>query len=755
VGEFLLALAAILAATVAVGGFVTRRRRMRAAIPIDTLVAQRRTDGVDVWHDVGSALSRRGALRLWDDLASRLDLSGFRPRIGEDVEVKVFRLRWGNDYAMAYNPRRFTHYKLEPWEAEMVGLMDGTRTVSELVIDRLGASGSVDADGVTELVMGLRQHAYFDPRTPNVSEALERGADRASGPVDTARRALRNLRLEWTGADRAVRAAYDHGLKYVFAPPVAAISLVIALAGLAAFARVATWGRFGLDRSAAPSEAAVLILLGGVLTFAHELGHALVITHHGRRIGSAGLMLYFGSPAFFVDASDSLMLDRGPRMRQSAMGPIFELVLAGLAGLVLFAFPDFGGAHVLYRFALINYFVILMNLIPLLELDGYWLLADAIQVPDLRRRSLRFTQHDLWHKLRARERFSLQEVGLGLYGVVGIAFTIASLAAAAVFWQYTFGGVVSELWAQGFATRALLVLFVLLFAGPAIRGGITLVRTVARRIRAVSRRVRFRFETSWRIEAASMIDELPAFEDLPVDVLNELAGRVETRTVRGGEPVFRQGARADAFYVVRRGLVHIEQEHPDTGDVKVLATLTRGESFGELGLLQTSPRAATARAAEDSELFVVPKSAFDRLLAADIEAPSFAPTLQSLADLRALPSFAHLGTEPLAELLEHGGWTNAAPGDEVIRQGDPGDAFYVIADGQADVVRDGTPVAHLGPGEHFGELALIDDAPRAATIVATTPMRLFRLERRGFERVIAEAFDRGVLRPNTARAPEH
>jgi CRP-like cAMP-binding protein len=219
--------------------------------------------------------------------------------------------------------------------------------------------------------------------------------------------------------------------------------------------------------------------------------------------------------------------------------------------------------------------------------------------------------------------------------------------------------------------------------------------------------------------------------------------------------VFRQGARADAFYVVRRGLVYIEQEHPDTGDVKVLATLARGESFGELGLLQTSPRAATARAAEDSELFVVPKSAFDRLLAADIEAPSFAPTLQSLADLRALPSFAYLGTEPLAELLENGGWTKAAPGDEVIRQGDRGDAFFVIADGQADVVRDGIPVAHLGPGEHFGELALIDDAPRAATIVATTPMRLFRLERRGFERVIAEAFDRGVLRPNTARTPEH
>ena len=252
-----------------------------------------------------------------------------------------------------------------------------------------------------------------------------------------------------------------------------------------------------------------------------------------------------------------------------------------------------------------------------------------------------------------------------------------------------------------------------------------------------------------------MIDELPAFEDLPLEVLNDLAWRVELRGYAGVEPVFRQGDRADAFYVVRRGLVEIEQEYPETGDVEILATLGPGESFGELGLLRTSPRTATARCADETELFVVPKSAFDRLLASEIHAPTFAPTLQSLVELRALPSFAHLGTEPLAELLEHGDWTNAAPGEEIIRQGDPGEAFYAIADGQADVIRDGATVAHIGAGDHFGELALIDDAPRAATVVATTPMRVFRLERPGFERVIAEAFDRGILRPSTARTWEH
>jgi putative peptide zinc metalloprotease protein len=758
VGELLVVVAAVMAVVVVLGGLAARRRRSGAALPLERALAAPGAARLDVWAAVAAAVpspARADAADVAATLDARTDLAGLRPKLADDVEVRIFRLRWGNDYAIAYDPRSFTHYGLEVWEAELLPAMDGTRTVGDLVVDRLEASGSIDADGVSELVLGLREHGYLEPRTPNVPAAVARHLRTSGGIVDAVATALRTLKVEWSGADGFVRALYRGGLRLVFTPIAAAVAICVAVLGILAFARVVSWGRFAIDASAAPAEVAVLIALGGVLTFAHELGHAAVLTHHGRRIGGAGFMLYFGSPSFFVDASDSLMLDRGPRMLQSAMGPIFELVLAGAASIVLFALPEIGAAPLLYRFALINYYVIALNLVPLLELDGYWLLADAIQVPDLRPRSLRFVRHDLWHKLRRRERFSIQEVGLGTYGLLGVAFTIVTLVGAAFFWRITFGEVVGELWSSGPAARALLLVFVLLFAGPAIRGGIALVRTTIARVGAVWRRIRFRVETSWRVEAAELIDGLPAFEDLPVDSLNDLAGRVRLVELSAGEPVFRQGDRADAFYVVRRGLVRIEQEHPETGDVSVLATLGRGESFGELGLLRVAPRSATARAAEPSQLFVVDKGAFDRLLAGEIEAPTFGPTLQSLAELRALPTFAHLGTEPLAEVLEHGAWVTATPGEVLVRQGEPGDAFYAIASGQADVLRDGERVAHLGAGRHFGELALIGDAPRSASVVAATPMRVFRLDREGFERVVAESFDRGVLRPSTERTWEH
>jgi CRP-like cAMP-binding protein/Zn-dependent protease len=641
------------------------------------------------------------------------------------------------------------------WEAELLPKMDGSRTVGELVVERMEEGGGLDAEPVTDLVLALYSGGFLDPAPIATDELIADRLDPSSPGRKKLKRFGKTLSIDWKGADRLVRFSYRYVLRPFFWWPVALVSGVFAIAGLIAFLDVAIARDFKLGSENAAVESAILLALAFFLTFMHELGHAVVISRYDRKVKSAGFMIYFGAPAFFVEATDSLMLDRRQRILQSSAGPFTELVIAGVAGLAVYLFPGGPLADLLYKFALLNYFVIFLNLIPLLELDGYWILSDLIQVPDLRPRSLQFVQHDLWHKVHARERLTPQEWGLGGYAVAGIAFTIFSFFTAFIFWKVIFWELILTLWRGKIGSKILLFLLAAFLTGPVIRGLLNLIRLLVRRVGGLVRAVRFRLETTWRVEAAELIDELPAFDDLPEDVLSDLAGRVHLRILRAGEPVFRQGDQPDAFYVVRTGTVQIEDEDPETGDTRVLRTMARGESFGEMGLLGGHRRQATVRAVDEVELFSVDKGTFDRLLAEDMRAPDFGHTMQALAELRELSVFHGLDSEQLNAILEHGEWITAAHGDELVTQGEPGDRFYVIESGKAEIIKDGVVLNAVSKGMYFGEVALLRNVPRTATVVAGTPMRLFALDRDGFELVVADAFRRGTLRPAADRIWQH
>ena len=81
----------------------------------------------------------------------------------------------------------------------------------------------------------------------------------------------------------------------------------------------------------------------------------------------------------------------------------------------------------------------------------------------------------------------------------------------------------------------------------------------------------------------------------------------------------------------------------------------------------------------------------------------------------------------------------ASAGDELTRQGDEGDEFFVVIDGDAVASIDGDPVGELGPGSFFGEMALIDGGERTATVTATTDMQLLVLDRHDFNEMLEVA----------------
>jgi MFS family permease len=126
-------------------------------------------------------------------------------------------------------------------------------------------------------------------------------------------------------------------------------------------------------------------------------------------------------------------------------------------------------------------------------------------------------------------------------------------------------------------------------------------------------------------------------------------------------------------------------------------------------------------------ILIVP--AWPRLSAIDRAATIPAERLEIL---RANSIFAPLPPPALEQLAEALREVHAEAEHEVVQQGAPGDEFYLVADGTLDVVIDGQVVSTLGPGDSFGEIALLRDVPRTATVRARTPVHLWALERDAF-----------------------
>ncbi|MEE8369827.1 MAG: cyclic nucleotide-binding domain-containing protein, partial [Dehalococcoidia bacterium] len=114
----------------------------------------------------------------------------------------------------------------------------------------------------------------------------------------------------------------------------------------------------------------------------------------------------------------------------------------------------------------------------------------------------------------------------------------------------------------------------------------------------------------------------------------------------------------------------------------------------------------------------------------------------TVESLRAVPIFSGCSPEGLYAIASSLESVEAGIGEVIFREGDSGEEMYIIASGQLRVVSDvqteKVVYAHLGPGEFFGEMALITGAPRSAGVIATTDVRLWRLSKAQFDLIQKE-----------------
>jgi cAMP-dependent protein kinase regulator len=205
--------------------------------------------------------------------------------------------------------------------------------------------------------------------------------------------------------------------------------------------------------------------------------------------------------------------------------------------------------------------------------------------------------------------------------------------------------------------------------------------------------------------------------------------------------VIQQGDQGDFFYVVEKGAfdVHVNpagsiQSGADGLGQKV-ATIESGGSFGELALMYNAPRAATVISIDGaSTLWALDRVTFRRILMDS----TFQRRRLYEDFLEGVPLLSSLTTYERSKIADALETQKYPPGSTIIKEGDAGEAFYLLESGEAEAFKSGTekPVKSYNKGDYFGELALLNDAPRAASVVSKTEVKVATLGKDGFQRLL-------------------
>ncbi|KFY74285.1 hypothetical protein V499_05677 [Pseudogymnoascus sp. VKM F-103] len=213
--------------------------------------------------------------------------------------------------------------------------------------------------------------------------------------------------------------------------------------------------------------------------------------------------------------------------------------------------------------------------------------------------------------------------------------------------------------------------------------------------------------------------------------------------------VISQGDQGDYFFIVESGSFDIYihpsgslQPGPSGLGTKV-ATITVGGTFGELALMYGAPRNATViSATNDCVLWALDRVTFRRILM-DYTFTRRRMYEKFLAEVPLLSSLNDYERSKIADALES---CKYAAGSTIIKEGDAGEAFYLLEDGEASAYKKDLdePVKNYRKGDYFGELALLNKAPRAASVVCDTDVKVATLGKDGFQRLLGPV--EGIMR---------
>ncbi len=430
------------------------------------------------------------AAEFWSALTEAADPAAYRPARNEQVIISRLEA-WDEPYYILKEPLTKSYLRLTEADYAVWWQMDGRKTPKDLLFYNLMRYETLPIGPFNSLLADLRAgHFLQETPTDMYEQAAQQLAARA--PASRGRRLVNSfLHSEFaiTGLDDFFTPLYRR-LAWLFHPLMQVILALIILLGGGMFGYFFFSWQEAFPLSSGGGWAVLRLLAANFFVIAiHELAHGLMTKHFDRELNQGGFLIYWGMPAFFVDTRDIWLSPRRQRIAVSWAGPHSGLIIGGLAGLGLTAvtvfFPQFNQSSwvgFLFQLGFIAYLTVFFNLNPLLELDGYFILMDWLDMPGLRRRAFQFWREKLWPHLRPDRFFkrsdSTKPSGKNLsglefwqslnraervftfFGGLALAYSVYAIIFALYFWQTRLAPLAEGLWQNYGLGGKLLVLLV-------------------------------------------------------------------------------------------------------------------------------------------------------------------------------------------------------------------------------------------------------------------------------------------------------
>ena len=244
------------------------------------------------------------------------------------------------------------------------------------------------------------------------------------------------------------------------------------------------------------------------------------------------------------------------------------------------------------------------------------------------------------------------------------------------------------------------------------------------------------------------VERTPLLSGLSGEELESFIDSLELKEVKAGNHIFKQGDPGDHLYIIGMGVVGLKASL-SSGKNRLYSSLVEGDFFGEHAFMARGKHHDSAVAESDVRVLMIDRNTFDKWVE---KHPAIQSTVEDFYRQRVLarvlaitPVFEGVPPEARMALASKFFMNLYKSGDVIVREGEAGDRFYLIRSGYVKVSTLGMggegdliELGKMGEGSFFGEVSLLTEKPRTATVTADTDVELMELTRADFSGIVAD-----------------